>query len=73
MFKRLNYKDLEQKKHLIIILGNTRHKIELNVLMLIVLAQFDVSLANVLPIDYFKWMSMCITKNYAETFLDLRK
>ena len=41
--------------------------------MLSVLAHFGVSLANVLPIDYFKWMSMCITKNYAETFLDLRK
>ena len=42
-------------------------------LMLSVLAHFDVSLANVLPIDYFKWMSMCIAKGYAETFLDLRK
>ena len=42
-------------------------------LMLSVLAHPDASLANVLPIDYFKYMSMCITMDYAETFLDLRK
>ena len=42
-------------------------------LMLSVLADSDASLANILPIDYFKCMPMCITKNCAETFLDLRK
>ena len=41
--------------------------------MLSVLAHSDVSVANILPADYFKCMSMCITKGYAETFLDLRK
>ena len=42
-------------------------------LMLSVLAHSDVSLADILPADYFKCMPMCITKVYAETFLDLRK
>ena len=42
-------------------------------LMLSVLTHSDVSLANILPADYFKCMSICITKGYAETFLDLRK
>ena len=42
-------------------------------LMLSVVARFDVSLANILPIDYFKCVSINITKVYAETFLDLRK
>ena len=42
-------------------------------LMLCVLAHSDVSLTNILPVDYFKCMSMCITKGYVETFLDLSK
>ena len=89
MFKRLDYKDLEQK-YLIVILRKSRHKLtgreipcfSLNQLkllstaldlMLNVFAHSDVSLANILPIDYFKCMSMCNTTGYAETFLDLRK
>ena len=42
-------------------------------LILIVLAHSAVSLANILPIDYLKSMSICITKGYAETCLHLRK
>ena len=42
-------------------------------LMLNVLAHSDVLLANILPIYYFKCMSMGNTIGYAETFLDLRK
>ena len=42
-------------------------------LMLSVLGHFDVSLANILTADYFKCMSIYITKGYVETFLDLRK
>ena len=42
-------------------------------IMLSVLAHSEVSLANILPIDYFKCMSMYITMGYTETFLDLRK
>ena len=42
-------------------------------LMLTVLAYSDVSLANILPIDYFKCMLMYIAKGYAETFLDLKE
>ena len=89
LFKRLDYKDLEQK-HLIIILRTSRHKLtgreipcfSLNQQQLVsmaqeiilsVLAHSEVSLANILPIDYFKCMSMCITMGYTETFLDLRK
>ena len=42
-------------------------------IILRVLAHSDVSLANILPADYFKCMSMCVTKGYAASFLDLRK
>ena len=42
-------------------------------LMLSVLAHSAVLFENILPIDYFKSMSMCITNDYAETFLHLRK
>ena len=38
-------------------------------LMLSLLAHSDVSLANMLPINYFKCMSMSITLDCAETFL----
>ena len=41
-------------------------------LMLSMFAHSNVSLASILPIDYFKCMPMSITKGYAETFLDLR-
>ena len=37
------------------------------------LAHSDASLANILPIDYFKFMPMCITKGYTKTSLDLNQ
>ena len=42
-------------------------------LMLNMLTHSDALLANMLLIDYFKCMPICITNGYAETFLDLRK
>ena len=41
-------------------------------LMLSVLAHSDALLANI-PLIYYFIMPMCITKGYAETFLDLTK
>ena len=42
-------------------------------LMLSMLAHSAVSLENIIPIDYFKGMPMCIINGNAETFLHLRK
>ena len=41
--------------------------------MLSMLAHSAVSLENIIPIDYFKSMPMCIINGNAETFLHLRK
>ena len=42
-------------------------------LMLSMLARSDVLLADILLIDYFKHMSMCITMGYGETFYRPKK
>ena len=41
--------------------------------MLSMLAHSDVSLANILPADYFKCMSKCIAKGYGEKILRPKK
>ena len=41
-------------------------------LMFSVLAHSVALLANILPIDYFKYMPMYNGKGYAETLLELR-
>ena len=86
MFKKLDYRDLEQK-YLITILRNKLNGREISCfslnhlkllstaleLMLSLLAHSDVSLANIHPIDYFKCISMCITMDNAEVFYSLKK
>ena len=61
--REISYFSLNQLKLLSMALG----------LMLSMLAHSDVLLADILPIDYFKYMSMCIATVYGETFYRPKK